>query len=171
MEKLHQLQTKVGAISKDSQNPFYKSSYFDINQLLEVLKPLLNEIGLTIVQPLEIVDGKSVLVTRILDSETGDKIVEGAIILPDNIDPQKMGSAITYYRRYSLQSMLLLQAEDDDANSTVSKPQQAKVSSTIDPLIKCDCGGAVERFEGISTKNNKPYVKLTCQSCSKVNWG
>jgi len=32
-----------------------------------------------------------------------------------------MGSAITYFRRYAIQSMLLLQAEDDDAN-TVSQP-------------------------------------------------
>ena len=43
------------------------------------------------------------------------------ITLPDLTDPQKMGSAITYYRRYSLQSLFLLQAEDDDGNKGAEK--------------------------------------------------
>ena len=112
--KLHKLQKKVQAISKDAENPFYKSKYFDINGLLKELKPLLNEIGITILQPFGIIEGKNTLRTVIKDSETGEIIEEGAILLPDNIDPQKMGSAITYFRRYSLQSMLLLEAEDND---------------------------------------------------------
>ena len=36
--------------------------------------------------------------------------------LPNLQDPQKLGSAITYFRRYTLQSLLGLQAEDDDGN-------------------------------------------------------
>jgi len=119
MEKLLAFQKKVGAIKKDSVNPFYKSKYADINSLLDVVKPLLNEVGLLAVQPLEIREGKNALITKIFD---GDKVIlESAIIIPDNIDPQKIGSAITYYRRYSLQALFLLEAEDDDAES--SKPE------------------------------------------------
>ena len=131
MSKLFEFQKKVGAIKKDSVNPYYKSKYADINSLLDVVKPVLNEIGLTVVQPLEVRDNKSVLVTKIFDD---DKLVlESSIIIPDNNDPQKMGSAITYYRRYSLQSMLLLEAEDDDAESV--KPQK-KESSPIKQELK-----------------------------------
>ena len=119
MDKLLVFQKKVGAIKKDSVNPYYKSKYADINSLLDVVKPLLNEVGLLAVQPLEIREGKNALITKIFD---GDKVIlESAIIIPDNIDPQKIGSAITYYRRYSLQALLLLEAEDDDAES--SKPE------------------------------------------------
>ena len=120
MDKLLEFQKKVGAIKKDSVNPFYKSKYADINSLLDVVKPLLNEVGLLAVQPLEIREGKNALITKIFD---GDKVIlESAIIIPDNIDPQKIGSAITYYRRYSLQALFLLEAEDDDAES--SKPEE-----------------------------------------------
>ena len=120
MNKLLEFQKKVGAIKKDSVNPFYKSKYADINSLLDVVKPLLNELELVCVQPLNLMDGKNVLSTIIYD---GDKVVlSSSIYLPDNLDPQKIGSAITYYRRYSLQSLLLLEAEDDDAESTKPKP-------------------------------------------------
>ena len=47
------------------------------------------------------------------------------------LDPQKMGSAITYYRRYALQSLFLLRAEDDDANSS-SQPSKPKGNFKID---------------------------------------
>lgn len=188
MNKLHILQTKVGAIAKDATNPFYKSKYFDINSLIATIKPILNEVGLTILQPLGVTEGKSVLTTIILDSESGDQLASSAVILPDNLDPQKMGSAITYYRRYSLQSMLLLEAEDDDANSTVkqaakpvSKTETAfNTANNINPqgnpqdlgsIIQCKCGGEIEKFEGISKKNNKAYTKLTCLSCGTVSWG
>ena len=119
MDKLLEFQKKVGAIKKESTNPFYNKKYADINSLLDVVKPLLNEVGLLAVQPLEIREGKNALITKIFD---GDKVIlESAIIIPDNIDPQKIGSAITYYRRYSLQALFLLEAEDDDAES--SKPE------------------------------------------------
>ena len=43
------------------------------------------------------------------------------INLPEISDPQKLGSAITYFRRYTLQSLLALQAEDDDGNKAIVK--------------------------------------------------
>ena len=45
--------------------------------------------------------------------------------LPNDLDAQKMGSAITYFRRYTLQSLLALQALDDDGNlaTKTSKPK------------------------------------------------
>lgn len=119
MDKLLEFQKKVGAISKDETNPFFKSKYFDINGLIENIKPILNEVGLTLTQPIRIDNGKNILCSYL---EDGDKtIVYSQMILPDIQDPQKLGSAITYYRRYAIQSMLLLQAEDDDSNVASGK--------------------------------------------------
>jgi len=112
--KLLEFQKRVHAIAKDSQNPHFKNTYFDINKLLEEVKPILNELELVLIQPLKVIDGKNVLTTKLISN---DKVIaESEIILPDLQDPQKIGSAITYYRRYSIQSLLLLQAVDDDAN-------------------------------------------------------
>ena len=111
-EKLFDLQSEVGAIAKDSTNPFFKSKYFDINGLLNHIQPLLKKNRLLLIQPIE--DGKVKSVIRDVDSQES---FSSEMELPDISDPQKMGSAITYFRRYTLQSLLALQAEDDDGNS------------------------------------------------------
>lgn len=114
--KLLNIQKEIGAIAKDSTNPFFKSKYFDINGLIAEVKPLANKLGLVIMQPLTTVGEKPAIETIIADPESGE-VMSKITLLPENTDPQKFGSAITYYRRYALQSLLFLQAEDDDANS------------------------------------------------------
>ena len=114
-EKLLAVQKEIGAISKDSTNPFYKSKYFDINSLLEQVKPVLNKHGLILLQGLDHINGKLSLMTQLVDSTDG-KVISFNCPLPETPDAQKAGSAITYFRRYALQSLLALQAEDDDAN-------------------------------------------------------
>lgn len=110
-KKLLKAKKEIGKISKDSTNPFFKSKYFDINALLEHVEPILQKHDLLLLQPIEAEWVKS----KILDPETGEN-VSSEIHLGTFSDPQKLGSAITYYRRYTLQSLLGLQAEDDDAN-------------------------------------------------------
>lgn len=120
MKKLLAFQKEVGAITKDSENPYFKSKYFDINKLLEEVKPILNKLGLVLLQPLENINGKPALRTIIFDTESENTelayLMDSTIPLPENPDPQKMGSIITYFRRYAIQSLLGLQAEDDDGN-------------------------------------------------------
>lgn len=141
MKKLYEVQNKIGAISKDSTNPFYNSQYFDINKLIEVLKPVLNEAGLLVVQPLDHVDGKPALRTVVIDVETGEKL-DYATVLPENADPQKMGAIITYFRRYALQSLFLLQAADDDANSASPHAQAHNPAiNSAPPAPKAKDGG------------------------------
>jgi len=114
--KLAKAKSEIGAISKDSKNPFFKSKYFDINQLLEHVEPILLKNGLLLVQP--ITSGN--VVSIIYDIESGEEI-ESYLKLPEIQDPQKIGSCISYYRRYTLQSLLAIQAEDDDANKASKK--------------------------------------------------
>lgn len=140
MDKILKIQSEIGVLVKTETNPFFKSKYMDINGLLEQLLPLLEKHGVTVVQPLSNIDGKPALRTIVYDSKLltvdGKKsefndittIFDNSIPLPDIQDPQKMGSAITYYRRYALQSLFLLRAEDDDGN--IAKPvSKAKVVS------------------------------------------
>lgn len=126
-KKLFEAKKEIGKISKDSTNPFYKSKYFDINQLLEHVEPILQKHGLLLIQPIEQGFVKSILCD--VESETPDNVLLSEIQLTGIQDPQKIGSEITYYRRYTLQSLLGLQAEDDDANATVkTTPTQSKVA-------------------------------------------
>lgn len=127
-KKLLEAKKEIGKISKESTNPFFKSKYFDINTLLEHVEPILQKNGLLLLQPIEAEWIKSI----IYDSESGEK-VSSEIHLPTLNDPQKLGSAITYYRRYTLQSLLALQADDDDAN-LASKKQQPKAQTAAQYL-------------------------------------
>jgi hypothetical protein len=110
-KKLHEAKKEIGKITKDSKNPFFKSNYLSLNGLIDAIEPTLEKHGLLLLQPIEAEWVK----TKIFDIETGES-VSSEIHLGTMTDPQKMGSAITYYRRYTLQSLLGLQAEDDDAN-------------------------------------------------------
>lgn len=120
LKALSKAKSEIGAISKDSTNPFFKSKYFDINALIAHVEPILDSHGLMLLQPLR--DG--CVVSQIHHVETGQK-VESSITLPTLNDPQKMGSAISYYRRYSLQSLISLQSTDDDGNHA-AKPEPKK---------------------------------------------
>lgn len=151
-QKLAQAKKEIGAISKDSKNPFYKSKYFDINQLLQHVEPVLEKYGLMVMQP--IVDGK--VVSLIIDVETGNDC-RSEISLTDEKDPQRIGSQISYFRRYSLSSLLSLQAEDDDANKAI--PKKAK-SKTV--FSKADADA--EFLKGTDAKElSKKYIITTEQ--------
>jgi hypothetical protein len=121
--KLHAAKQKIGKVVKNSTNPHFKNKYADINGLIETVEPVLLEHGLLLIQP--IIDNK--VMTQIIDIETGDKI-ESVLTLDSNLNSQQQGSQITYFRRYTLQSLLSLQAEDDDANSASATVKNTKPS-------------------------------------------
>lgn len=124
--KLFKLQNELGVISKEATNPFYKSKYFDINSLIGQLKPLLEKHNLVLLQPITENQVRSV----IFDLEGGS--VESSISLPLDLDAQKLGSAITYFRRYTLVSLLALQAVDDDGNlASKPKPVSNKINKPL----------------------------------------
>jgi hypothetical protein len=125
-KKLLIIQQEIGKIKKDATNPFFKSKYFDINSLLEHVKPVLNASGIVLLQGLTNIGGKLALSTQLVEVETGDKI-EYVCPLPEGLDAQKSGSSVTYFRRYSIQSLLALEAEDDDGNVASSKAPEKYV--------------------------------------------
>lgn len=119
--KLWIAKQQIGAVSKNAKNPHFRSNYADINAILDAVEPVLLEFNLLLIQPIE--NGK--VFSRIYDVESGD-FVESYIDLPQVNDPQKLGGAVTYFRRYTLQSLLSLSAEDDDANNVTQSIKQQK---------------------------------------------
>ncbi len=119
------IQKEVGDLKKDASNPFFKSSYADLNQVLDMLKPLFIKHDFILAQMPDVIDGMSVL-TTILFHKSGDELrSHAALVSKDPNDPQKLGSAITYMRRYSLISMFGLKAVDDDGNDASTTKKKA----------------------------------------------
>lgn len=117
--KLLEFQKAIGVIAKDSKNPHFKNTYASLTQILREVKPVLTNLGLVVLQPIN--DGK--VWTVIMDN--GNTLAQSSIDLPTNLAPQALGSAITYFRRYTLSSLLALEIDDDDA-TMASKPIEDK---------------------------------------------
>lgn len=126
-QKLHAAKQQIGKVAKNAKNPHFKNSYADINALLDTVEPILHEHGLLLLQPVSGTD----VVTRIIDIETGES-VESFMTLPMIPDPQKTLAAVTYFRRGTIQSLLSLQAVDDDGNMAASAIPQKPEKPTID---------------------------------------
>jgi len=120
MEKIGNVTQAIGKIEKDKSGYGDRYKYFDINDLLDALNPELKAQGLIVTQPITIVKTENGAFTNALKTMVSDgkDKVGYTMVLPSNLDPQKLGSAITYYRRYSLQAMFCLRAKDDDAEIT-----------------------------------------------------
>ena len=139
-QKVYKCKLAIGKVTKNANNPHFKKSYADLNAIIEAVEPILLENGLLLLQPIH---GNSVC-TQIIDVESGN-MMESCMDLPTGIDPQKMGSAITYYRRYTLQSILSLQAVDDDGHSA-SQPVKEQ------PKVKLKESLPTERFNNALAK-------------------
>jgi hypothetical protein len=127
--RLLEAKTEIKAVHKGAVNPHFKKNYADLNAIIEEVEPILIKNGLILIQP--IIEG--VQYTKIVDA-FGEDVIESALPLPTGVNPQQLGSAITYFRRYTLQSLLSLRTTDDDANDasgvTTPQPKQEQLPST-----------------------------------------
>jgi hypothetical protein len=116
-------QSEMSNAKKGASNPFFKSKYADLNSIREAALPVLNAHGITVIQPTCVVDGVNYVETILLH-ESGEYISSLTQIVVDKVtDAQKHGSGLSYARRYALQSIVCLGAEDDDANAAVQAPK------------------------------------------------
>lgn len=110
----------INAIKKESDNPFYKSKYADLNTIFDEVKQKISENGFVLLQNVENMN----LRTRIVHIETREMLESVFSLVTDKLDMQRLGSAVTYARRYSLLPMLNIEVEDDDGNEAcgIKKP-------------------------------------------------
>ncbi len=119
---------------KDSTNLFFKSKYADLAGVTDACRAELSANGLSVMQFPEVVEGR-VLLTYVLAHSSGEWISGMLEVTPVKTDPQSLGSAITYARRYSLAALVGVATEDDDGNAASGK---AEVPRTVapTPIIK-----------------------------------
>lgn len=114
-------------IHKNKVNPHFKSKYASLDLILEAITVPLSNAGLVLIQPTIIRDGSIVLSTQLIHAESGESI-ESELVIPAQSDPQKLGSALTYYRRFSICTLLAIAADDDDDGNTAAN-NSTKVSN------------------------------------------
>lgn len=119
---------------KDSVNPFFDSKYADLAAVMDACREALTANGLAVSQHVDL-EGDAVGVTTMLLHTSGQWLASRAAAKPAKVDPQGVGSAVTYLRRYGLMAVVGIAVEDDDGEAATgrgTKPGQRKTPSPED---------------------------------------
>jgi len=157
---LSKAQSCLTHAKKDSKNPFFKSSYADLTSIVEAIKKPLSENGLAYSQLAESSEGL-VKITTILMHSSGQWIRGTLHLAPVKNDPQSYGSAVTYGRRYGLQAIVGLSAdEDDDGNAATGNapPKQPQKPPAPKPDPKPNPKTSPKSEDPFSDANKKPGI-------------
>ncbi len=151
-------QGDMGGAVKDSSNPFFKSSYADLTSVIKAIKQPFSDNGLSYTQfPVSNEHGVGVS-TRLM--HTSGQWLEMEYTLPTvKKDPQASGSAITYARRYALQSIAGIPTADDDAESAMIRNNQSKNAVLSGDQAK-EIKGLIEEH-GVDVKVFLKHFKAT----------
>ena len=110
------VQGQIKGAVKTSENPFFKAKYADLSSVWEACRKPLSANNLAVVQTTDFIDGyPGVVIETILLHSSGEWISGRLGMSPAKTDPQGIGSAITYARRYALAAIVGIAPEDDDA--------------------------------------------------------
>jgi hypothetical protein len=108
---------EIEGATKSANNPHFKSKYADLTSIIEAVKPALIKHRLFFTQRCH-PDQEGVTVETVLHHASGEQLSLGSLYVPANKrDAQGFGSALTYARRYSLQTAFGVPTEDDDGNA------------------------------------------------------
>ncbi len=142
-------QSEMSNPVKGSANPYFKSKYADLNAVREAVIPVLNQNGIVVLQPMVNIDGRNYIKTLFLH-ESGESLESlTEIIYAKTNDAQAQGSGITYARRYGLQSLACVGADDGDGNKA-SEVGKKPIPATPQPLT-FDYVGVQEMIKEIPT--------------------
>lgn len=132
---LFKAQSVMAGAVKGASNPFFKSKYANLEEVIRVVKDAFSQNGLTFVQFPVSQEGYAGVETIIMH-ESGEFISNEFYLKCAKADPQGMGSAITYARRYGLQAAAGIPSEDDDGNEASAPPKEMKPEEAIAKLDK-----------------------------------
>jgi ERF superfamily len=169
-EALSKAQSQIQPAVKSSENPFFHSKYADLASVWDACREALTANGLSVVQSpstefggdAEVYTYKSrageeragvrvlttVRVTTRLCHVSGQWLEGTAAAMLPNGDPQPVGSAITYLRRYALAAMVGVAPEDDDAESTADGKQSGRRPVGVSAAGELCLPGTDKKWDG-----------------------
>ena len=148
---LAKAQSEIVGARKTSKNPYFKSDYADLFEVLEATRPILSKHGLSIIQTndgVEVIGSTAFLHVGTMLMHTSGQWIRSFIPLPieSPVNCHKLGSAMTYGRRYGLSAMVGIAQMDDDGNAATEgttrpndiAPQHRKPTLTGKPILTVD---------------------------------
>jgi len=179
-EQLVKALSEMSNPKKSATNPFFKSKYATLEDSLNIATKTLAKYDLAVLQLNVTKETGSCLVTRIIH-KSGQFIEDGGVPLKlkDENDAQKLGGAITYARRYGLQSMLGMIGEEDDDGNTAVQPKSKGVTAR-QPFImsyniydldgsKINTYNKYETYFAEISKLHNDYLKTNKKEIIRIN--
>lgn len=140
-------QKTMGALKKDTANPFFKSTYASLQQTVEVIKQAISQCDLYVTQSVEDMQ----LVTTVGHISGQEKVYKYPVFCKDTMDPQKLASAITYAKRNAIIGIFFLAPEEDDDGNAASGNLAQKQDQPKTPQAK-------EQLKTTHTQNQSEFV-------------
>jgi hypothetical protein len=186
-------QCEVENVTKNAINPAFKgegkkegSRYADLSEVLATARPVYSRHGVSLIQSGNLI-GDQVVVTSILAHKSGGYITAEASCIPSRRDPQGVGAAITYLRRYSAAALFCIAQEDDDGNAASGRADQtqsapkptAKKQKTSEqpeawtppPALEADAAACKSKSAWNSLYNQfAPYAASLDADAKKAAW-
>lgn len=162
---LVQAQADIKGVGKDSVNPHFKNRYASLDSIIDMVRPALAKHGLAIVQGAttphtdEAGVVRAFTVETLLVHESGEWILNGAILPLAKADPQGAGAALTYGRRYSLSALLSISTDEDDDGNHASVPS-TQHHDKRPPAEEKVTASRAERAHVNANRNGDPADKL-----------
>lgn len=140
-------QAKFDKVVKGTTNTFFKSKYATLADVVDATRKGLAESKIAVVQEVSFAEALC-SVTTMLFHESG-QWMKGTIAVPvGKLDPQGVGSASTYARRYGLSAFVNVAADDDDDGNAASKPVQNQTTGVGPEELKAK-GDHIAKAESI----------------------
>ena len=152
---LVKVQSALNRAKKDSENPHFKSKYADLTAVWDACHSALQAADVAVIQGPGVDDNGNAFVETMLLHKSGQFIKSRAIAKPIRLDPQAIGSATTYLRRYGLAAMVGVVQEDDDGNGgsdTSKKPYDAQSNAAPKASPKATRGvDAIKQIDPVAS--------------------
>lgn len=149
---LAKAQGQLEGAKKSSSNPFFKSKYADLAECWNTCREALTANEISVIQmPEEINENGRLNITTMLAHSSGQYISSTLTMTVTKLDPQAIGSAITYGRRYALAAMVGLAQEDDDGEKAMARQEKKDKKPVESPIniTSVSENGAVRFINGV----------------------
>lgn len=156
---LSKCQGEITPAIKDSNNPFFKSKYADLNSVWSVCREPLSKHGLAVIQTMDKDEAGALVLITTLAHSSGQWIRSKTPIPLLKSDPQAMGSSITYMRRYSLSAIVGISTdEDDDGEKAMNRNGEVKPKPKEKPKAEAITKEQSLELMAIAEKCDEKYL-------------
>ena len=155
-------QKGFGPALKTSTNPHFRNKYAALDACIEAVIDALNDNGIMLMQQTHLCEDGVIVETTFIH-ESGETMSGGKLHVPAaKHDPQGYGSALTYAKRYSLQSACGIAPEDDDGNKATNSVQQKQAAPTPAPKPAAKAA-PIKAPVSVEGKDNEWQLKVTAE--------